>query len=66
MNQNDRTPRMQQGGIVDKPMPVPIGRVMLVCPRCDRPTRIRHLELESGARVRACGRCGQAVEVKGL
>ncbi len=39
MNQNDRTPRMQQGGIVDKPMPVPIGRVMLVCPRCDRPTR---------------------------
>jgi large subunit ribosomal protein L24 len=65
MNQNDRTPRMQQGGIIDKPMPVAIGRVMLVCPRCDRPTRIRHLLLDSGARVRACGRCGQAVEVKG-
>ncbi len=65
MNQNDRTPQMQQGGIIDKPMPVAIGRVMLVCPRCDRPTRIRHLELETGARVRACGHCGQAVEVKG-
>jgi large subunit ribosomal protein L24 len=65
MNQADRTPRMQQGGIIDKPMPVAIGRVMLVCPRCDRPTRIRHLLLDSGARVRACGRCGQAVEVKG-
>jgi large subunit ribosomal protein L24 len=65
MNQTDRTPRMQQGGIVDKPMPVPIGRVMLVCPRCDRPTRISHLQLETGARVRACGRCGQALEVKG-
>jgi large subunit ribosomal protein L24 len=65
MNQNDRTPRMQQGGIIDKPMPVAIGRVMLVCPRCDRPTRIRHLELETGARVRACAHCGQAVEVKG-
>jgi large subunit ribosomal protein L24 len=56
---------MQQGGIIDKPMPVPISRVMLVCPRCDRPTRIRHLELEIGTRVRACAHCGQAVEVKG-
>jgi large subunit ribosomal protein L24 len=46
-------------------MPVAIGRVMLVCPRCDRPTRVRHLELETGVRVRACTRCGQAVEVKG-
>jgi large subunit ribosomal protein L24 len=64
MNQNDRVPQMQQGGIVEKPMPVAIGRVMLVCPRCDRPTRVRHLELESGARVRVCGRCGQPVEVK--
>ncbi len=65
MNQNDRVPQMQQGGIIEKPMPVAIGRVMLVCPRCDQPTRVRHLELESGAQVRACGRCGQPVEVKG-
>ncbi len=65
MNQNDRVPQMQQGGIIEKPMPVAIGRVMLVCPRCDKPTRVRHLELESGAQVRACGRCGQPVEVKG-
>jgi large subunit ribosomal protein L24 len=65
MNQSDRTPRMQQGGIIEKPMPLAIGRVMLVCPRCDRPTRVRHLQLETGARVRACSRCGQAVEVKG-
>ena len=65
MNQADRTPQMQQGGIIEKPMPVAIGRVMLVCPRCDRPTRIRPLELETGARVRACGHCGQGVEVKG-
>jgi len=65
MNQADRTPRMQQGGIIDKPMPVAIGRVMLVCPSCDRPTRIRHLQLETGARVRACAHCGKAVEGKG-
>jgi large subunit ribosomal protein L24 len=65
MNQNDRVPRIQQGGIIDIAQPLAISKVMLVCPRCDQPTRARHLSLESGIRVRACSRCGQPVEVKG-
>jgi large subunit ribosomal protein L24 len=65
MNQNDRVPQMQQGGIIDKAMPMSIGKVMLVCPRCDQPTRIRHLATSTGSRTRACARCGQPVEVKG-
>ena len=65
MNQNDRVPQMQQGGIIDKPMPMAIGKVMLVCPRCDKPTRIRHLATSTGGQTRACARCGQPVEVKG-
>jgi large subunit ribosomal protein L24 len=65
MNMNDRVPQMQQGGMIDKPMPMAIGKVMLVCPHCDRPTRIRHLESSTGTRQRACARCGQPVEVKG-
>jgi large subunit ribosomal protein L24 len=65
MNQNDRVPRVQQGGIIDIAQPLAISKVMLVCPRCDQPTRARHLSLESGIRVRACSRCGQPVEVKG-
>ena len=65
MNQNDRVPRVQQGGIIDIAQPMAISKVMLVCPRCDQPTRVRHLSLESGARVRSCGRCGQPVEVTG-
>ena len=64
MNQNDRVPRIQQGGIIDIAQPLAISKVMLVCPRCDQPTRARHLSLESGIRVRACSRCGQPVEVK--
>ena len=35
--QNDRAPQVQQGGIVDKPMPIDASNVMIVCPRCDRP-----------------------------
>ncbi len=65
MSQSDRVPQMQQGGIIDKPLPLSIGKVMLVCPRCDQPTRIRHVTLATGARVRSCMQCGQPVEVKG-
>ncbi len=65
MNQNDRVPQMQQGGILEIAQPMSIGKLMLVCPACDRPTRVRHLALASGGWVRSCGQCGQPVEVKG-
>ena len=33
---------MQQGGILEIAQPMPVGKVMVVCPRCDRPTRVGH------------------------
>ena len=59
----DRMPKIQQGGILDIAMPLDVAKVMLVCPKCGRPTRIGHTVLEDGRRVRVCGHCGQAVEV---
>jgi|SRR5919197_1985228 large subunit ribosomal protein L24 len=32
--------QMSPGGVIDKPAPVPISNVMLVCPTCNRPTRV--------------------------
>lgn len=61
---SDRMPKIQQGGIMDIAMPLDVSKVMLVCPKCDRATRIGHTTLENGARVRVCGHCGEAVEVK--
>jgi len=62
MSQNDRAPQVQQGGIVDKPMPVDASNVMLVCPRCDRVTRVKHERLGSGQSVRVCGHCREQLE----
>ena len=28
------------GGIIDRPAPLPVSNVMVVCPTCNRPTRI--------------------------
>ena len=62
MSGGDRTPKVQQGGIVDKPMPVDISNVMVVCPRCDRVTRVKHERLGSGQSVRVCGHCREQLE----
>ena len=61
---NDRTPKIQQGGILEIAQPLPIGRVMLVCPNCAKPTRIAHATLDTGRRVRVCRHCAQQLEVK--
>ena len=59
----DRTPKIQQGGILDIAKPIDVSNVMLVCPNCKEPTRIRHTVLEDGRRVRVCSHCDKAIEV---
>ena len=61
---NERTPKILQGGILEIAQPLPISRVMLVCPNCSKPTRIAHATLDTGRRVRLCRHCGQQLEVK--
>ena len=61
---NDRTPKIHQGGILEIAQPLPISRVMLVCPSCSKPTRIAHAMLDTGRRVRVCHHCAQPLEVK--
>ena len=60
----DRMPKIQQGGILDLAQPLPIGKVMLVCSHCNKPTRIAHKVLDNGRRVRVCRHCGEQLEVR--
>jgi large subunit ribosomal protein L24 len=60
--------QMTPGGIVEKPMAVPVSNVMVVCPTCKLPTRIgfRTKEVKGGEtiKVRVCRRagCGQELD----
>jgi len=51
-----------QGGVVDFEAPLAYSNVMLVCPSCGRPTRVKHTILESGARAIECRHCGEPYE----
>jgi large subunit ribosomal protein L24 len=51
--------QIQPGGVIDKAAPVPVSKVMVVCPNCTRPTRVGIVVKEvKGARrgVRVCRR----------
>lgn len=47
-----------QGGFEQKEMPVPVSTVMLVCPACDKATRVGHATNDEGKKVRVCKKCG--------
>ena len=46
-----------QGGIVSRETPMYASKVMLVCPKCGKPTRIAH-KITDGKKVRVCKKCG--------
>ncbi len=58
-----RTTQTQQlqAGRSEQPGPISVANVMLVCPNCDRPTRVRRGTVE-GKTVRICRRCGEPVD----
>ncbi len=56
------TRRMMQGGIVEQEAPIASAKVMVICPRCNEPTRLGRAELEDGRRVRVCKKCGEQVD----
>jgi large subunit ribosomal protein L24 len=47
----------QQGGVIDKFMPVHISTVALICKSCDRPTRVGYKFDKDGEKVRICKKC---------
>ncbi len=53
------TQKNQQGGILEREAPVHISNLMVVCPKCDVPSRIGRKVLENGKRVRVCASCGE-------
>ena len=60
--------QIQPGGVIDLAAPLPVSNVMLVCPTCNRPTRVGYefREDEKGRRikVRVCRRadCGEVLD----
>lgn len=58
-----RKPRKQneEGGIVKMETPLYACKVMLVCPKCSKPTKPAYKFLEDGSKARVCRKCGETM-----
>jgi len=54
-------PGVQQAGIVEKEMPMPLARVMLICKSCNKPARVG-FAMRDGTKHRVCRQCGQDID----
>ena len=60
-------PQIQPGGVIEKPAPIQVSNLMVVCPTCNRPTRVGTVIKEAKGekrRVRVCRRddCRQEID----
>jgi large subunit ribosomal protein L24 len=56
------TPKLRQGGIIEREGTIALSNVMVVCARCDRPTRVGLQVLADGRKVRICRRCRESID----
>ncbi|MBA7667801.1 50S ribosomal protein L24 [subsurface metagenome] len=52
----------RQAGIIEREAPIHVSNVMLLCTKCNRPTRIGFRFAEDGRKVRICRRCKEVIE----
>lgn len=53
---------VKQAGIIEREAPISSSKVMLICGKCNKVTRIGFRYLEDGRKTRFCRACGEVVE----
>lgn len=54
--------QVKQAGIIDLEAPIDVSDVMLLCEKCNRPTRVGFTFLEDGRKVRICHKCKEVID----
>ena len=54
--------QVRQAGIIEREAPIYVSKIMLLCSRCNHPTRIGFHFLEDGRKVRICRSCGEVID----
>ena len=56
------TQKDPRGGLVKKEAPLAASKVMLVCPKCGKATRVGRAFLDDGKKVRVCKKCSEIID----
>ncbi|MFA6521558.1 MAG: 50S ribosomal protein L24 [Candidatus Gracilibacteria bacterium] len=41
---------------------IDVSNVIILCPHCEKPTRVSHIRLDSGKKQRVCKKCNQSLD----
>ena len=52
----------RQAGIIELEAPIHVSNVLLLCGKCNHPTRVGFHFLEDGRKVRLCRSCGEVID----
>ena len=52
----------QQGGIIDKAMPIDASNVAVISPKDGKATRVGYKVLDDGSKIRVCKRTGEEIK----
>ena len=56
------TGQVRQAGIIEREEPIRVSDVMLLCNKCNSPTRVGFRFLEGGKKVRICRACQEVID----
>ena len=55
-------PNVQQSGRIQKEAPIHSSNVVLICNKCNEPTKPKTKFLDTGSRVRSCVKCQEVID----
>ena len=56
-----QTKQDKKGGIIQKESPIQISNVILMCKRCNKPTKVGMKIMNDGSRVKVCKKCKEII-----
>ena len=61
VKRHSKATQKAKAGILEKEMPMPLGKLMYVCPKCSKPAKIAFVN-KAGLKERVCRRCGEMAD----
>lgn len=60
VSKHEKPRKDKPGGIVKTEAPIHVSKVMLICSKCEKPTRIG-MKTEGDQKLRTCKKCGEII-----
>ncbi len=61
VKRHSKATQKAKAGIIEKELPMPISKLMYICPKCNKPSKLAP-RATAGVKERICRRCGEPAE----